>query len=289
MLMNMKELLSVAQKHQFAVPAFNVSSSMLLRGVMEGCREKQAPVIIAIHPDELLFVEDSFIASVREEIIHSRIPAVIHLDHGGSFEQIVRAIRCGFTSVMIDASLLSFEENVAITRKVIEVAQAAHVSVEAELGTIGTTGNGGESGTEQIIYTDPATVKEFVARTGVDTLAIAIGTSHGIYPKNMQPKLRMDLLQEIRAIVDIPLVLHGGSANADSEIAEAVRLGISKINISSDIKDAFYKKCREVLQDPVIREPNAIYPPCIEAMKQVVYQKIDLFNDAGKARYYQEN
>lgn len=287
MLMNMKELLSVAQKHRFAVPAFNVSSSMILKGVMEACREKKAPVIIAIHPDELSFVEDSFIAGVREEIIKSNIPAVIHLDHGGSFDQIIRAIHCGFTSVMIDASLLSFEENVAITRKVMEVAQAVNVSVEAELGTIGTTGNGGEAGTEKIIYTEPDTVKEFVARTGVDTLAIAIGTSHGIYPKNMQPKLRLDLLKEIRAIVDIPLVLHGGSANSDTEIAESVKLGISKINISSDIKDAFYKKCREVLQDPVIREPNAIYPPCIEAMKQVVYQKIDLFNDADKVKHYQ--
>ncbi|EGO63062.1 ketose-bisphosphate aldolase [Acetonema longum] len=287
MLMNMKALLSVAQKHRFAVPAFNVSSSMILKGVMEACREKKAPVIIAIHPDELSFVEDSFIAAVREEIIKSNIPAVIHLDHGGSFDQIIRAIHCGFTSVMIDASLLSFEENVAITEKVMEVARAVNVSVEAELGTIGTTGNGGEAGTEKIIYTEPGTVKEFVARTGVDTLAIAIGTSHGIYPKNMRPKLRLDLLKEIRAIVDIPLVLHGGSANSDTEIAESVKLGISKINISSDIKDAFYRKCREVLQDPVIREPNAIYPPCIEAMKQVVYQKIDLFNDADKVKYYQ--
>jgi len=286
MLVNMKELLSVAQKHRFAVPAFNVSSSMILKGVMEACREKKAPVIIAIHPDELSFVEDSFISGVREEIIKSNIPAVIHLDHGGSFDQIIRAIHCGFTSVMIDASLLPFEENVAITRKVMEVAQAVNVSVEAELGTIGTTGNGGEAGTEKIIYTEPDTVKEFVARTGVDTLAIAIGTSHGIYPKNMQPKLRLDLLKEIRAIVDIPLVLHGGSANSDTEIAESIKLGISKINISSDIKDAFYKKCREVLQDPVIREPNAIYPPCIEAMKKVINQKIDLFNDADKVKYY---
>jgi len=286
MLVNMKELLSVAQKHRFAVPAFNVSSSMILKGVMEACREKKAPVIIAIHPDELSFVEDNFISGVREEIIKSNIPAVIHLDHGGSFDQIIRAIHCGFTSVMIDASLLPFEENVAITRKVMEVAQAVNVSVEAELGTIGTTGNGGEAGTEKIIYTEPDTVKEFVARTGVDTLAIAIGTSHGIYPKNMQPKLRLDLLKEIRAIVDIPLVLHGGSANSDTEIAESIKLGISKINISSDIKDAFYKKCREVLQDPVIREPNAIYPPCIEAMKKVINQKIDLFNDADKVKYY---
>ncbi|VBB07144.1 ketose-bisphosphate aldolase class-ii [Lucifera butyrica] len=286
MLLNMKELLSVAQRNHFAVPAFNVSSSMILKGVMEACKEKKAPVIIAIHPDELSFVEDSFIAGVREEAAKTNVPVVIHLDHGGNFAQIVRAIQCGFTSVMIDASLLSFEENVAITQKVIEMAHAVNVSVEAELGTIGTTGNGGESGSEKIIYTDPATVKEFVEKTGVDTLAIAIGTSHGIYPKDRQPKLRLDLLKEIRECVAIPLVLHGGSANSDQEIAESVKLGISKINISSDIKDAFYKKCREVLQDPAIREPNAIYPPCIEAMKKVIYHKIALFNDGDKAKYY---
>ncbi|WP_346354139.1 ketose-bisphosphate aldolase [Azotosporobacter soli] len=286
MLVNMKELLSVAQKNQFAVPAFNVSSSMIFKGVMEACNEKKAPVIIAIHPDELSFLEDSFIAGVREEASKSNVPVAIHLDHGGDFAQVVRAIKCGFTSVMIDASLLPFEENVAITQKVIEMAHAVNVSVEAELGTIGSTGNGGESGSEQIIYTDPATVKEFVSRTGVDTLAIAIGTSHGIYPKNMKPKLRLDLLKEIRSCVDIPLVLHGGSANTDSEIAESVKLGISKINISSDIKEAFYQKCREVLQDTSLREPNAIYPPCIEAMKEVIEQKLELFNDVGQARHY---
>ena len=286
MLMNMKELLSVAQENGFAVPAFNTSSNMILKGVMEACNEKQAPVIIAIHPDELSFVEDSFIASVKEEAMRADVPVVIHLDHGGTFEQILRAIRCGFTSVMIDASTLSFEENIEITKKVVEVAHPLNVSVEAELGTIGTTGNG-EAGTDKIIYTDPQTAKEFVDKTGVDTLAIAIGTSHGIYPKNMKPKLRLDLLKTIREIVEIPLVLHGGSANSDDEIAQSVKLGISKINISSDIKDAFYKKCREILtEDLGAREPNAIYPPCIEAMKEVIYHKINLFNDEDKVKYY---
>ncbi len=286
MLMNMMKLLTVAQKNNFAVPAFNTSSSMILKGVMEACAEKKSPVIIAIHPDELSFVEDSFVASVIEEANKADFPVVIHLDHGATFEQIIRAIKCGFTSVMIDASHMTFEENIAITKKVIEVAHPVNVSVEAELGTIGTTGNGGEYGAEKIIYTDPEKAKEFVERTGVDTLAIAIGTAHGIYPKNMKPELKLDLLKVLRETVDIPLVLHGGSANPDDEIATSVKLGVSKINISSDIKEAFYRKCREVLQDDSIREPNAIYPPCIAAMKEVIYQKIDLFNGADKAKYY---
>lgn len=279
-------MLCVAQKEHFAVPAFNVSSSMILKGVMEACEEKHAPVIIAIHPDELSFVGDSFVAAVREEAHKASVPVCIHLDHGASFAQVIRAIACGFTSVMIDSSTTSFDDNIAITKKVVEAAHAVSVSVEAELGTIGATGNGGEAGTDNIIYTDPDDVVRFVEATNVDTLAIAIGTAHGLYPKTKKPKLRLDLLKEIVGKTSVPLVLHGGSDNPDEEIAEAVRLGVAKINISSDIKSAFYKKCREVLEDTTLREPNAIYPACIDAMKQVIYHKIELFNDGDKARYY---
>ena len=284
--MNMKEMLCVAQKEHFAVPAFNVSSSMILKGVMEACEEKHAPVIIAIHPDELSFVGDSFVAAVREEAHKASVPVCIHLDHGASFAQVIRAIACGFTSVMIDSSTTSFDDNIAITKKVVEAAHAVNVSVEAELGTIGATGNGGEAGTDNIIYTNPDDVVRFVDATNVDTLAIAIGTAHGLYPKTKKPKLRLDFLKEIVGKTSVPLVLHGGSDNPDEEIAEAVRLGVAKINISSDIKSAFYKKCREVLEDTTLREPNAIYPACIGAMKQVIYHKIELFNDGDKARYY---
>jgi len=198
----------------------------------------------------------------------------------------MEAIQYGFTSVMIDASRLPLEENIAITRKVVELAHLVNVSVEGELGTIGTTGPEAEAGTEEIIYVNPDDVEIFVRATEVDTLAVAIGTAHGLYPKDMKPELRLDLLTEITSRVDIPLVLHGGSANPDEEIAMAVKLGINKINISSDIKDAFYQKCREVLKDPVLREPLAIYPPCIEAMKRVARHKIDLFDATGKAALY---
>lgn len=287
MLMNMKEMLKVADKNEFAVPAFNIGSEAILKGVVESANEKNAPVILAIHPTELEFLGDSFIKTCIEEANKSRVPMVIHLDHGGKFEEILRAIRCGFTSVMIDASHMSYEENIAVTKKVVEVAKVSDVSVEAELGTIGVTGDSFEGGTSGVIYTDPAQAKDFIEKTGIDTLAVAIGTAHGIYPKNMKPKLRLDILKEIRDTVDIPLVLHGGSSNPDNEIAESVKIGISKINISSDIKFAFYKKCREVLaENPKWIEPNAIYPPCIEAMREVVEFKMNLFNDIGKADLY---
>lgn len=286
MLMNMKDLLAVAHTHYFAVPAFNISSNMLLSGVLEASEEKQSPVIFAIHPDELSFVRPSFVKAAVEEAVNASVPVCIHLDHGSSMQQIMQAIRCGFTSVMIDGSTLPLEENIAISRRVVELAHAVNVSVEGELGTIGTTGPEAEAGAEEIIFTRPDDVVTFVESTGVDTLAIAIGTSHGIYPKDKPPKLQLELLREIATRIDIPLVLHGGSSNPDEEIAAAVRLGINKINISSDIKDAFYQKCREILRDPVLREPNSIYPPCIKAMKEVAYHKIDLFNATGKAALY---
>lgn len=286
MLMNMRDLLAVAHKNYFAVPAFNISSNMLLSGVIQASEEMQAPLILAIHPDELSFVRPAFMKSVVEEAINAPIPVCIHLDHGSSMAHIMQAIQCGFTSVMMDASLFPLEENIARCKKVVDLAHSINISVEGELGTIGMTGPEAEAGTEEIIYTNPDDVVIFVNETGVDTLAVAIGTAHGIYPKNKKPELKLDLLKKIASMVDIPLVLHGGSANPENEIVEAVKLGINKINISSDMKDAFYQKCREVLQDPVIREPNSIYPPCIAAMKEVCRYKIELFNAAGKASLY---
>ena len=284
--MNMKEILAPANEHNFAVPAFNVSSNMILKGVMHTCEEMQAPVIIAIHPDELSFVEDSFVKAVIEEAHKATVPVCIHLDHGSKFEQVLRAIQDGFTSVMIDGAHLPLEENIAITKKVVEVAHPVNVSVEAELGTIGTADDYGEAGSKEIIYTEVDDAVKFIKETDIDCLAIAIGTAHGLYPKDRKPKLALDRLQEIKANVSIPLVLHGGSGNPDEEIAQSVKLGVNKINISSDIKDAFYQKCRQVLQDKALREPMAIYPECIDAMNEVVRHKINLFDDADKAKYY---
>lgn len=287
MLMNMRELLKVAEEHDFAVPAFNIGSGQILKAVIQSAVEKQAPVILALHPTELDFLDDSFIASCIEEAGNTSVPMVIHLDHGGTMEEVLRAIRCGFTSVMIDGSLLPYEENVALVKKVVAIAKPLGVSVEGELGTIGTTGTSAEGGAAQIIYTDPELAKDFVKQTGADTLAVAIGTAHGIYPKDMKPELKLDLLKELKAAIDIPLVLHGGSSNPDKEIAESVRIGISKINISSDIKAAYYKECRKVMKEnPDMFEPNAIYPSCIVACRKVIEEKMLLFSTIDKTKYY---
>jgi len=287
MLMNMNSLLAVANEHYFAIPAFNTPTGMIMRGVLEASEQASAPVIIEVHPDELTFARPSFITALVEEAHNASVPVCIHMDHASKLEQILLALRCGYTSVMIDASSRPFAENVAITKEVCRLAHAVNVSVEAELGTIGTTSQTqAETTSTEIRYTRPEEAASFVAQTGVDTLAVAIGTCHGIYPKEMVPTLQIERLRQIKKLVPIPLVLHGGSSNKDSEIAEAARSGINKINISSDIKDAFYQKCRQVLQNPYIREPGEIYPPCIEAMKEVVLHKFDLFGTTGKASLY---
>ena len=285
MLISDKKILSVANQHGFAVPAFNAGSGQLLEAVMQACEELQSPVMIAIHPDELSFLTDSFVDQVKYYANHTKLPVCIHLDHGASYEQVIHAIQLGFTSVMIDASHLPYEENVAITQKVVAAAHPVGVSVEAELGTIGDTGNSIEGGVTEVIYTDPDVAQDFVERTGTDSLAVAIGTAHGIYPKNIKPHLRHDILEEITKKVSIPLVLHGGSSNPDEEIAKAVKMGINKINISSDIKIVFANRLREQLNsgDSEMREPNVLFPPCMLETKKVAEDKIRLFNSANKA------
>lgn len=286
MLMNMKEILDIANENYFAVPAFNISDYSMFNGIMDAVEEKKSPVIIAIHPDEINHMEEYVMASVRERIYNSSVPACIHLDHGSSLEQIIFAVKAGYTSVMIDGSALSFEENINISKKAVEIAHAVNISVEGELGTIGTADLEGEEGADEIIYTNPDDAAEFVKSSGVDMLAIAIGTSHGLYPGNMQPKLKLELLKKIKEKVSVPLVLHGGSGNSDEEIRRSVELGINKINISSDIKAAYFDKMREVLTDRKLREPNKIQPDCIKVMKEVAYHKIDLFKSNGKAELY---
>ena len=287
MLTTGKAILDVANEHSFAVPAFNISDWAMFRGIVEISEETNAPLIVAIHPDEVRHIGPEMIRGIVERAHSASVPIAIHWDHGAAYEEILQAIQYGFTSVMIDGSLKPFEENLALTKKVTDSAHVVGVSVEGELGTIGGNDSYAEAGAAEIIYTDPDDAVTFVEQTGVDSLAIAIGTFHGFYPAHLKPELKLDLLKEIKSRVQIPLVLHGGSGNPDDEIREAARIGINKINISTDIKVAYHNKMREVLgNDPKVREPNAIQPVCIEAMKLVAAQKIELFGAAGKGSLY---
>jgi len=285
MLINMKALLKVAQENQFGVGAFNIASAEFARLVIEVAESLQSPVILEVHPDEHAFVGDSFIAYLRELAVNASVPVVIHQDHGQTLAHILTAIRTGYTSVMIDASGLPFEENIALTREITAIAHKVNVSVEAELGTIGVAEGSAEGGHSEILYTDPDQAERFARETGVDTLAVAIGTSHGLYHAGKQPVLDIDRLKAIRQRLTIPLVLHGGSGNKDSEGAESIKYGVGKINISSDMKKAFYVALQEELQSNG-HEPSALYVRPMAAAKAVVEHKMRLFSSAGKAGLY---
>lgn len=286
MLYTMKELLKVAKENKFAVPAFNICSYDMLKAIMEEVEAQKAPVILEIHPDEIGYLNDPFVAAVREYAHHSKVPVVIHMDHGGTIKDVMRAIRNGYTSVMIDASIQSYEDNLAITKEVVTLAHDVNVSVEAELGTIGNNGSA-EGGAAHIIYTDPDQAENFIKQTGIDTLAVAIGTAHGLYPKDLTPKLNIELLKELNQRLDIPFVLHGGSGNPDSEVSEAVKYGVAKVNLSSDLKSVFFAALRKQLSDnPTMYEPGDVYPYANEKVKEVVRHKLNVLNTIGKAELY---
>lgn len=286
MLYNMKELLTIAKENKFAVPAFNIGSLEILRAVMEVAEETNSPVILEIHPLEIEYLTDPFVLTVKEYAHKSKAPVVIHMDHGSNIYDVMRSIKNGYTSVMIDASNLPYEENVALTKQVVELAHKVNVSVEAEIGTIGAM-NYETEGVDNVLYTDPEQAKDFVKRTGIDCLAVAIGTAHGLYPKNFTPKLNLELLKILNKEVNIPLVLHGGSGNPDEEVTASVSLGVSKVNISSDVKSVFFKKCHELLnENPNQYEPCDLFPKCIDEAKKVIYHKLNVLNTIGKANLY---
>ncbi|MFD1173115.1 ketose-bisphosphate aldolase [Oceanobacillus picturae] len=287
MLMNMKDLLGVAYKNKFAVGSFNVANSEFVRVVIDSAEEKNAPAIIQIHPNEVELVGDEFVAYVREKCRNAKVPMAIHLDHGSSVNDVMRAIRNGYTSVMIDASHASFEDNISITKEVVKIAHAVNVSVEAELGTIGSNEGSSEGGADEILYTDVNDAKRFVEETGIDTLAVAIGTSHGQYKHAGKPELKLDLLEEINKMVGIPLVLHGGSDNKDEEISQTYLHGVAKINLSTDMKNAFFQEMRQFLTNqPSAYEPDVIMPSARKAAQEVVMRKMDLFNSTNNAYHY---
>ena len=286
MLYNMKELLTIAKENKFAVPAFNIGSLEILRAVMEVAEETNSPVILEIHPLEIEYLTDPFVLTVKEYAHKSKVPVVIHMDHGSNIYDVMRSIKNGYTSVMIDASNLPYEENVALTKQVVELAHKVNVSVEAEIGTIGAM-NYETEGVDNVLYTDPEQANDFVKRTGIDCLAVAIGTAHGLYPKNFTPKLNLELLKILNKEVNIPLVLHGGSGNPDEEVTASVSLGVSKVNISSDVKSVFFKKCHELLnENPNQYEPCDLFPKCIDEAKKVIYHKLNVLNTIGKANLY---
>ncbi|MCL5935112.1 MAG: class II fructose-1,6-bisphosphate aldolase, partial [Firmicutes bacterium] len=213
---------------------------------------------------------------------NASVPVALHLDHGTSFEQVMMCIRSGFSSVMIDGSKLPFDDNVELTKRVIAVARAVGVSVEAELGKIGGTEDDIHVDEKDAFFTKPEEAKEFVERTGVDALAVAIGTAHGQY-KGI-PELDFPRLEKIRSMIRVPIVLHGSSGVPDDAIEKAIKIGVRKVNIDTNIREAFVQACRDVLnKDSKEIDPRKVLGPAREAATEIIREKIRLFGSSGKA------
>lgn len=280
-LVTTKELLLDAQKNGYAVGAFNVENMEMVQAVVAAAEELKSPVIMQTTPSTLKYAgPELFYANVAAAAKNASVPVVMHLDHGNSFELAMQAFRAGYTSIMIDGSHSVFEENIAVTKAVVDVCHAGLVPVEAELGKVGGKeddldgGNGG--------YTVPSEAAEFVERTGIDSLAVAIGTAHGVY-KGI-PKLDVERLSQIREVVSIPLVLHGTSGVPDEAVKECIRRGICKVNYATDLRIAFSNGVKEFLAEkPDTFDPKKYCAVGRDKVKEYVMSRILVCQSNGRA------
>lgn len=305
MLVTNRDLLVPARKKGYAVGAFNINNLEAVLAVAEATADEKSPTIVAVTPSAIKYAGLPYLTKIVKTAAESTlVPMSLHLDHGEDFDTCSKCVASGFTSVMIDGSHLKFEDNIMLTKQVVDMAHPKGVSVEAELGRLA----GVEEKTveeKEAILTDPEAAKEFVDRTGVDALAVAVGTSHGAYKFKGEAKLDFERLKLISEKIDIPLVLHGASSVPtwiiekagkygaeltgakgipEEHIQKAISLGIAKINIDTDLRLAFTATVREVLANsPKEFDPRKILGPAKEAMKEVVKSKMRLFGSSGKA------
>ena len=271
MIVTGKELLSKAKAGKYAVPALNVDNLESVIGVLRAAEETGKSIIVQTIPRTLDYGGVGTYSAMVRALYGGGADICIHLDHGGSEEICRKCIEKGYTSVMIDGSALPFEENVKLTARVADIAHAAGVSVEGELGTIG----GKEQTEGKISYTDPKQAREFAMRTGVDSLAVGVGTAHGVY-KGV-PHIAVDRICEIAALTDVPLVLHGASGLSDEVIRNCIAAGITKINFATQLRQAFTEGLRKALaKAPEAFDPKAYLPEAIECVKNAAVGIINL-------------
>ena len=279
MLVTMKEILDRASKENYAVAAPNVFSELDLRAYIEAAEELKSPLIIDVlygHNPDLAMVADMACRLAKE----SFVPIAVNLDHGGPKEQIIEAIRAGFTSVMIDRSALSFEENAAQTKEIVDIAHAVGVSVEAEFGHVGQADNA-EVDTKQAL-TSPEEARRFVESTNVDCLAVAIGTAHGSYPRGFTPYLDLERLKEIKKAVNgLPLVLHGSSGADPEDLRKVCANGINKVNVANDLCKAAVKALKE--SDLEGGKAYDVWHVGRTAAKEKLKYFIEIYGSIGKA------
>ena len=274
-LVTTKQLLLDAQKGGYAVGAFNVENMEMVQAVVAAAEELRSPVIMQTTPSTVKYANlNYFYGNVKVAAQESSVPVVIHLDHGNSFELAMQAYRTGYTSIMIDGSHEGFEDNIALTSAVVKACHPGEVPIEAELGKVGGKEDDLDGG-EGDPYTNPQEAAEFVERTGIDSLAVAIGTAHGVY-KGV-PKLDFSRLSEIRKAVSIPLVLHGTSGVPDEDVAECIKRGICKVNYATDLRIAFTKGINQVLKEnPDTIDPKKYNAKGREEVRKYVMHKMKI-------------
>ena len=309
MLVTTKEMFEKSMKEGFAIGAFNINNMEILQGIMDAAAEEKSPVIIQASSSAIKYARINYLMKLVKaaEEEHPEVPFAIHLDHGPDFETCKMCIDNGFTSVMFDGSKYDFEENVRLTKEVVDYAHSKGVVVEAELGKLAGIEDDVNVAESDAMYTDPAQAEEFVRRTGCDSLAIALGTSHGAYKFKGEAKLRFDILKQIKErIPNTPIVLHGAStvipelveqcnkygANIpgakgvpDEMLNEASKSGVSKINVDTDLRLAMTAAIRKVfVEEPEAFDPRKYLTPARELIKQTVKHKIrDVFGSSNKA------
>lgn len=281
-LVTTKQLLLDAQKGGYAVGAFNVENMEMVQAVVAAAEELRSPVIMQTTPSTVKYANlNYFYENVKVAAQESSVPVVIHLDHGNSFELAMQAYRTGYTSIMIDGSHEGFEDNIALTSAVVKACHPGEVPIEAELGKVGGKEDDLDGG-EGDPYTNPQEAAEFVERTGIDSLAVAIGTAHGVY-KGV-PKLDFSRLSEIRKAVSIPLVLHGTSGVPDEDVAECIKRGICKVNYATDLRIAFTKGINQVLKEnPDTIDPKKYNAKGREEVRKYVMHKMKICQSIAKA------
>ena len=282
-LVSAHELLSKADQKGYAVGAFNANNMEIIQAIVEAAELEKSPVIMQASQGAINYAGLDYITQmVTIAAQQATVPVALHLDHGTDFPQVVRCIRSGFTSIMYDGSKLPLEENIAVTRQVLAMSQPIGVSVEAELGKIGGTEDHVHVDQRDALFTDPEEARYFVEQTGVDSLAIAIGTAHGRYQG--EPQLDFARLQIIKDLVKIPLVLHGSSGVPDDAVRQAIQLGICKVNIDTNIREAFVGEMRRILEEkPDEIDPRKILGPARQATVNIIREKIRVFGSSGHA------
>ncbi len=276
-----KIMLQEAQKGGYAIGAFNAENMEMVLAIIKAAEELRSPVMIQTTSSTLKYASPTMYASmVRSEAEKATVPVCVHLDHGSSFDLARECIEAGYTSVMIDGSKLPFEENIEISKKVVDYASEFGIPVEAELGTVG--GKEDDTVSNGSAYTDPSQAEEFAERTGISSLAVGIGTAHGFY-KGI-PVLDVERLSEIRSVVEVPLVLHGASGLTEEQVRDCVKRGICKVNFATELRDAYSRAVQNYFEsDPKVVDPKKYGLAAIDAVKNAVKSRILMCGCDGKA------